>query len=171
MSDEMNSAVTVEHLLGSELAAAAGETLADARLRAFGPALAVQLATARGLLATYWELRRRRSGSLVMRDSAVAAVAQRLSCAEARFMSGEGDRAAPAEQLLGSELAAAAEEVLAAAVRDAFDPVPALQVATTQLLLALYWELRHQHPEVPVASDSADLDVSLEWVSALLCSR
>jgi hypothetical protein len=123
-----------------------------------------------GLLATYWELRRQRPGAPGSRGSMVAVVAQRLACAEARFMSGEADRGAPVERL-GSELAAAAEEVLAVAERDAFDPVPTLQVATTQLLLALYWELRHQHPGVPAAADNADLDVSLEWVSALLCSR
>lgn len=191
MSDEMDRTLSVEHLLGSELAAAAGEILADARLRAVGPALAVQLATARGLLATYWELRRTRPGVPAMRESMVAVAGQRpgapragspgSACAEARALSEEygGARAlseefgggVPVDHLLGSELAAAAEEALVNAAREAFDPVPAVQIATTQLLLALYWELRHQRPEAPDVADSTNLDVSLEWVSALLCSR
>lgn len=64
------------------------------------------------------------------------------------------------DRLLGHELARAAEALLAGARSD---PAYALQFATVQVLLALYWELRHQNP-------GAEPPPSLEWLSALVCT-
>ena len=54
MAGEINSVVSVEQLLGGELASAAEEILVGARLGAFDPTQAVSLATAveRGGMAT-----------------------------------------------------------------------------------------------------------------------
>jgi len=89
-------------------------------------------------------------------------------------MSGKISRAVSVERLLGGELAAAAERTLAEVQLNASDPAVLVRLATAQVLLALYWELRHQRPEVPAdppgtGDDAAD-DPSLEWVSALLCA-
>jgi hypothetical protein len=64
------------------------------------------------------------------------------------------------DRLLGNELARAAEALLAGTRPD---PAYALQFATVQVLLALYWELRHRGP-------GAEPPPSLEWLSALMCS-
>ena len=49
---------------------------------------------------------------------------------------------------------------------DASGPALAVRLATAQVLLALHWELCHQHPGPTPAGN----DASLEWVSALLCT-
>lgn len=67
------------------------------------------------------------------------------------------------ERLIGNELARAAEALLAEAGSDPLDPADAVRLATVQALLALYWELRHHHPETTI-------DPSLDWISALVCS-
>jgi len=91
-------------------------------------------------------------------------------------MSGKISRAVSVERLLGGELAAAAERTLADVQLNASDPAVLVRLATAQVLLALYWELRHQRPETPAdppgAGDdpAAADDPSLEWVSALLCA-
>jgi hypothetical protein len=64
------------------------------------------------------------------------------------------------DRLLGNELARAAEALLAGSRPD---PAYALQFATVQVLLALYWELRHHSP-------GAEAPPALEWLSALVCS-
>jgi hypothetical protein len=80
--------------------------------------------------------------------------------------------AASAENLLGGRLESAAEALLADPALDLGEPGVALQVATAQVLLALYWEMRHQYPaaEEPGGEPGGGLVSSLEWVSALLCS-
>ena len=65
------------------------------------------------------------------------------------------------ERLLGHELAGAAERLLAKAGLDQLDGTDAVRLATVQVLLALYWELRHGR--------AGDPPPALEWVSALLC--
>lgn len=64
------------------------------------------------------------------------------------------------DRLLGNELARAAEALLAEARPD---PAYALQFATVRVLLAFYWEVRHQRP-------GAASPPSLEWLSALVCT-
>jgi len=64
-------------------------------------------------------------------------------------------------RLLGQELAEAAEELLTEVRNGRPDPADAVQLATVQALLALYWELRHQR--------GGDAAPGLEWISALLC--
>lgn len=64
------------------------------------------------------------------------------------------------DRLLGNELARAAEALLAGARPD---PANALRFATVQVLLALYWELRHHDP-------ATEAPPSIEWLSALVCS-
>lgn len=73
---------------------------------------------------------------------------------------------------LGGQLESAAEALLADPALDLGDPGVALQVATAQVLLALYWEMRHQYPAVEETGGppAPGLVSSLEWVSALLCS-
>jgi hypothetical protein len=87
-------------------------------------------------------------------------------------MFGEIGTAVSAENLLGGQLESAAEALLADPALDLGDPGVAVQVATAQVLLALYWEMRHQYPTVtePGGQPGAGLVSSLEWVSALLCS-
>jgi hypothetical protein len=65
------------------------------------------------------------------------------------------------DRLLGNELARAAEALLAGARPD---PGYALRLATVQVLLALYWELRHRDP----ATEEAPPEIG--WISALVCS-
>ena len=65
------------------------------------------------------------------------------------------------ERLLGNELAEAAERLLADTGLDQLDGTDAIRLATVQVLLALYWELRHGR--------AGDPPPALEWVSALLC--
>ena len=80
------------------------------------------------------------------------------------------------ERLLGSELVRAAEELLAGMRQDPDDPTLQARQATVQVLLALYWELRHLRQEPTSAVDLAaelswsDQDFSLAWLSSLLCS-
>jgi len=64
-------------------------------------------------------------------------------------------------RLLGQELAEAAERLLTEVRGERPDPADAVRLATAQALLALYWELRHQH--------AGDVAPGLEWVSAMLC--
>ncbi|RSM64275.1 hypothetical protein DMB66_20435 [Actinoplanes sp. ATCC 53533] len=85
-------------------------------------------------------------------------------------MTGEISEAVSVERLLGGELAAAAERTLAEAQLNASDPTVVVQLATAQVLMALYWELRHRRPETPAVPPCTGDDPSLEWVSALLCS-
>jgi hypothetical protein len=70
------------------------------------------------------------------------------------------DHVTPA-RLLGQELAVAAERLLTEVRRGRADTADAVRLATMQALLALYWELRHQH--------GGDAAAGLEWISALLC--
>ena len=85
---------------------------------------------------------------------------------------------AAADRERGVELARTAEALLAEAGLDEIDPAHAVQLATANALLALYWELRHQQPEAHAADEEPDqvssawlsLDSSLGWVSALMCS-
>ena len=84
-------------------------------------------------------------------------------------MTGKISRAGSAERLRGGELAAAAERTLADAALNATDPAVIARLATAQVLLALYWELRHQRPGAPTDPPGTGDDPSLEWVSALLC--
>jgi hypothetical protein len=85
-------------------------------------------------------------------------------------MSGKISEAVSVERLLGSELAAAAERTLAEAQLNGSDPTVVVQLATAQVLLALYWELRHRRPEASTTAPYTGEDPSLEWISALLCS-
>jgi hypothetical protein len=87
-------------------------------------------------------------------------------------MFGEIGTAVSAENLLGGRLESVAEALLADPGLDLRDPAQALQLAMAQVLLALYWELRHQHGPGPddTAAPGSGLVPSLEWVSALLCS-
>ena len=85
-------------------------------------------------------------------------------------MTGKINGPVSVERLLGGELAAAAERTLADAQLNASDPAVVVRLATAQILMALYWELRHQRPEAPPDPPYAGEDPSLEWVSALLCS-
>ena len=77
-------------------------------------------------------------------------------------MSDEILGAVTTQRLLGHELARAAEAVVLEAGLEPLERADALRLATVQVLLAMYWELRHQG-----AGESAP---ALEWVSALLCS-
>lgn len=84
-------------------------------------------------------------------------------------MSGKISSTVSVERLLGDELASAAGRTLADARLEA---AGAVRLATAQVLLALYWELRHQRPEGlpgdPMPGWSGD--VTMEWASALLCA-
>jgi len=95
-----------------------------------------------------------------------------MCLAKGRDMFGEITTVVSAENLLGGQLESAAEALLADPALDLGDPGVALQVATAQVLLALYWEMRHQYQAVAEAGGepAAGLMSSLEWVSALLCS-
>jgi hypothetical protein len=66
-------------------------------------------------------------------------------------MYAEINQAVSSERVLGAELARAAESLLAVPRPDAVDPALAIQIATAELLLALYWELRHEAPDAAAA--------------------
>jgi hypothetical protein len=192
MSDERARAVSVERLLGSELAAAAEEALVGVWFGAFRPELAARLATAHGFLELYWDLRRHRLTAPATGVSVLAVVGDWFGmssgfpgepvCAERRAVSSEINAMVWGEHLLGGGLSSAAGEQLVDASSDVSGLALAVRRATAQVLLALYWELCHQHPApAPVAGDdgpepgqdhpwSAVDDASLEWVSALLCA-
>jgi uncharacterized sporulation protein YeaH/YhbH (DUF444 family) len=55
------------------------------------------------------------------------------------------------DRVRGAELAKAAEALLAEAQLDTIDVSHAVQLATASALLALYWEMRHERPSVPLA--------------------
>jgi hypothetical protein len=174
MAHEGTGAVSVERLLGGELAAAAEETLVGVWFDAFYPALAAQLATAHGLLELYWDLRHERLTAPATGDSLAVLISERFGAdggslgepfpGERRGFSGETNVTAWVEHLLGAELSSVAGAETVEAGFDGSGPVPAVRVATAQVLLALCWELRHQRPEQAVTGD----DASLEWVSVLL---
>jgi hypothetical protein len=64
-------------------------------------------------------------------------------------MSAEIYRAVSTERALGAELAKAAEALLAQSEPEPLEPTLAVQVAIADLLLTLYWELRHEHTDTP----------------------
>jgi hypothetical protein len=69
-----------------------------------------------------------------------------LTAQEGRAMSAEFHAVVPSDRLLGAERAREAELLLAGARPDPLEPALAVQVATAQVLLALYWEMRYQRP-------------------------
>ncbi len=158
MSDKITRAVSVEHLLGGELAAAAEETLVGVRLGALYPALVGQLATTHGLLELYWDLRQRRLTAPATGDSMVALISERFGGnsgspgesfhAERRAAATEVNATAWMDHLLNDELSAAAGAEPAEESFDVSGPALAMRLATAQILLALCWELRHQRPTV-----------------------
>jgi hypothetical protein len=77
-------------------------------------------------------------------------------------MSDEIFGAVSTQRLLGHELARAAEALVLQTGLDPLDRTDTLRLATVQVLLAMYWELRHQCADEPAPY--------LEWISALLCS-
>jgi hypothetical protein len=93
-------------------------------------------------------------------------------------MCGENDARVSTERLLGAELVRAAEGLLAGMSTEGRDAALDAQLATVQVLLGLYWELRHQGRLGPVttavAADGATAetggDASIEWLSALFSS-
>jgi hypothetical protein len=174
MSDDSTAQISVERLLGGELAMAAEKTLVGVWFGAFSAEFAARLATAHRLLKLYWDLRHRRLTPPAAAESLVALINHRLglnggslsepSCAERQAVSAGINATVWVEHLLGGELSPAAGDE--SADPSLSGPALAIRLATAQVLLALYWELRHQRPEQPpVAGD----DGSLEWMSALLC--
>jgi hypothetical protein len=154
MSGETNSAASVERLLGEELAEATRRTLADARLGGCDSALAARLRAVHGLLALYRELRYHHLTA--PGDSAVGVAGGRFGvpgtsrrkcpCAEAELTTVDAPPPVPESEV--------------------FEPEGAVRLATAQILLALYWELRHQGLGAPATGS----DAGLEWVSGLLCA-
>lgn len=59
-------------------------------------------------------------------------------------MTGDNDRTASTERLLGTELARAAESLIAGMRPELLDPALAVRLATARKLLASYWQLRRQ---------------------------
>jgi hypothetical protein len=170
MADESTGGVSVERLLGGELATAAEKTLVGVWYGAFHPTLAAHLATAHGLLELYWDLRHQRLAPPATGDSLGRLIRHLFGMddgsvggpfdAEPRAVPGGIDVTSWVEELLGSDLSA----VTGAEPVDAFSPELAVRLATAQVLLALCWELRHQRPDGPARGD----DAALEWVSVLL---
>lgn len=148
MADEVIAAVSVERLLGGELAAAAEETLVSVQLGAFDPALVTRFVTAHELLELYGDLRHHRLTASAVDDSLVA-VRHRYGVNRGS----QGEPIHPDRQPVEASF-------------DGSGPALAVRLATAQVLLALHWELCHQHPGPTPAGN----DASLEWVSALLCT-
>ena len=175
MADEVTSAVSVERLLGGELAAAAEQTLISARPGESDPSLEARLVTTQELVELYWDLRHQRLTASAVCDSLAAGVRHRFGVD--RSSPGESIRADRQavfteinatvgwEHVWGGELSSVAGIQPADASFEASGPAPAVRLATVQILLALHWELCHQHP-----GPTADGGASLEWVSALLCT-
>ena len=90
-------------------------------------------------------------------------------------MFGENEMTVSSERLLGAELVRAAEGILAGMRPEVLDSVAAMQLAAVQVLLRLYWQLRHRPLRSPMMDRIAGpsrsgVDASVEWLSALVCS-
>ncbi len=206
MSGKISSTLSVERLLGDELASAAERTLGEPGLGASDPLSAVHLPTAQCLLALYREVRhqglaapgddtaptdrrppatdafearqQRRAGHT--RPGGKGDLPREPVCAERRAVADRLDTSV--QHPWDGEPQPAAGETSVAARADACASALAVRLATAQILLALYWELRHQRPDAPVAegggaaesgvagTPGAGDDASLEWLSALLCA-